>query len=1364
MENTVFVQAPTTLMRSLIVLTIHVLAVIAITLSSWSFAHNFAEAATPGKTPDKTAKTAPPDAHPTVIIDLTPEEKAWLESHKTIRMGVGVAFAPIQYVEPQGEALKFKGMAADYINIIEKRLGISMEPVYGITFKDALKKGMDRQIDFFPCVAKTPERESFLHFTKPYINFPLVIVSRRDSPPISDLTKLRGKRLAIVKTLAIYPWLKTDYPGIRFHFVKTPPQGLRAVSTGNADAYLINLAVSQQLIHKMGLSNLKIAASTPHVDNELRMAVRSDWPLFLGIINKALNSITTTEHNFIRNKWINIEFEAGVNPKRIWKYGLVIGSIALLVLSFLLFWSYQIRKHNAVLAKSESKYRELVENALTIILRVDTSGAILFFNEYAQIFFGFSQESITNRSILGTIFDPKDYTASDLREIISDIYSNPERYVNIEFLTAKANGEKAWVSWAIRPVADKGNGNSEFLCIGSDITKRKEAESALIQSESKFLAMAANVPGAIYQWYYRKNGDTGFYYISPRCEDLFNFAPEDASECFHAKNIHPDDRQRFEDSIKKAVKNYTDWEFEGRLTTPTGAIKWLRVVSRPVPVSDFEVIFNGIMLDITTAMEAKESSSQWRDQFLIFMNQLPAVSYIKDEKSRVVYVNPYVEKHLFGKSWIGKTAYDVFPKDLADKIYKEDRRVMEMGSLVTEDWAMDKYGKMRFYSTHKFRIDRRHKPPLMGAMSFDITRAKETEKAAENANRAKSEFLANMSHEIRTPMNAILGMAEILGETGVDVEQAQYVSVIKSAGESLVNIINDILDLSKVEAGHLELKNTPFRLNDAVEKTLDMIAIKSMNQNCELVCRIIPGTPDELSGDQFRLRQILLNIIDNALKFTSSGEIIFEIRETIESRQVSLAQKKVIELEFMISDTGIGIPEDKILDIFESFTQADSSSTRLHTGTGLGLSIAKKLVEMMDGDIKVSSQLGEGSTFRFTAKFDIPSTRPATTYSQPNIEGLKILAVDDRPLNRQTLEEILSSWGATVSTVTNGTEAIEALEKEKQTEKPFDLFVLDESLPDINGLEVLSICNRREGLFSECIMLMSALDTYSDLEAAGAAGATAHLIKPVKKSELARSIAEMIFGKQAVNPEANLQSELEKLVAPLEVLVVDDSTNNQLVVRVFLKNTNCNLEYAENGEIGFNMFQDKEYDLILIDIQMPVIDGYSATKLMRAWEKIHDRPKAAIIAMTAYALEGDREKCINAGCDAYVAKPLKKEALITAILEQTTDGFVPATGMEMPQANHSGNEENTEELLQDLIPDYVKSVAQTIETMIKAARQKDWETVKSLSHRMKGEGSSYGFESITYYGGLINTSANNEDLDEVLGLSEILQTIVQKID
>ncbi|MBF0582980.1 MAG: response regulator [Magnetococcales bacterium] len=591
---------------------------------------------------------------------------------------------------------------------------------------------------------------------------------------------------------------------------------------------------------------------------------------------------------------------------------------------------------------------------------------------------------------------------------------------------------------------------------------------------------------------------------------------------------------------------------------------------------------------------------------------------------------------------------DLESLESADEVQRHIHKVIEAGSDRFETRHRRKDG-----SLFDVEISVSFSPisdGLFFVFSRDITERRRAENAlkeaclrAEEASRTKSDFLANMSHEIRTPMNAILGMADLLWESQLQADQRKFVQVFRSAGENLLGIINDILDLSKIEAGQLTLERIPFNPAEEIHVVCDIMEQRASAKGLQLIRHVKPGVPEWIEGDPSRLRQIFLNLLSNAIKFTERGSIRFECARDTQSPSESGQER----ISFRVEDTGIGISEEQLSTIFENFVQADSSITRRFGGTGLGLSIVKRLVEKMAGTIQVESHRGQGTVFQINIPFTL--AHQAVAEPLPDLKGTRILVADAAPESRLVLRELLERMGGWVDEANDGLTALRKMEAAFSLGSPFHLLLLELCMPGLDGFQLLE-CWKAAGHPGLPILLATS-EQEGQLQRCHEMGVRYYLTKPIRRPDLIHAIehALLLHNLPTGNLTWTTNATTGRIERPWRILLVDDSEDNRLLIKTFLREDTYELQTAENGVVAIDRMRQSSFDLVLMDMQMPVMDGYTATRTWRGIEAQQGLSRLPIVALTAYALQEDMAQTLGAGCDAHMTKPIKKKALIELI-------------------------------------------------------------------------------------------------------------------
>ncbi|MGD8989932.1 MAG: PAS domain S-box protein [Desulfobacterales bacterium] len=840
-----------------------------------------------------------------------------------------------------------------------------------------------------------------------------------------------------------------------------------------------------------------------------------------------------------------------------------------------------------------------------------------------------------------------------------------------EHIHQNADGREVIVEVSTFPIKDENGTFSQVVHVAHDITERKQAEKTLKESAERNRMLLERLPESVVVY----DMDGRAVFMNSAFEKTFGWSRKEVL----GKKIDfvpPELEAETQAAVKKLLADGEDSVFfETKRLTKKGDLLDVQINTAPFHDPGGQKVGNIVILnDITERKRAEQAIKNSEQRLAQIFNFLPDPTWVVDNQGRVVTWNRAIEKLTGTKAsdMVGKGNYEYalpfygkrrpvlidLVRDWKPKYEKEYLSIKKDGNNLVSESYHPKFGEDGTYLLGTASLLYDASRQVVGAIESlrDITDRKimedellKAKQIADEANRAKSDFLANMSHEIRTPMNAVIGMTHLALKTQLTPKQQDYLHKIQSSANSLLGIINDILDFSKIEAGKLDMEAVDFNLDDVLDNLANLVSVKAQEkEDLEVLFATDQNVPRFLVGDPLRLGQILINLANNAVKFTESGEIV------VSTEPVHQTEDQVT-LTFAVSDTGIGLTKEQADKLFQSFTQADTSTTRKYGGTGLGLAISKRLVEMMDGDIWVESEPGQGSTFIFTATFGTGRQDLKKRFIPVrDLRGTKALVVDDNLTSREILRDMLESFSFDVTLAGSGQEGIAEIEKADKN-KPFEMVIMDWKMPGMDGIEASRLIKQHSGLSHiPHIVMVTAYGREEVMQKAEKIGLDGFLLKPVSPSVLFDTIMQAygdeISGIYPLTPEHD-KDEVYKQLRGAKILLAEDNEINQQVAKEILEGAGLIVSLADNGRQALDMIKEKPYDAILMDIQMPVMDGYQATKAIRNLKSTRPSSSQAairnvpIIAMTAHAMAGDEEKSLQAGMNGHVTKPIDPDQL-----------------------------------------------------------------------------------------------------------------------
>ncbi|WP_144212768.1 PAS domain S-box protein [Shewanella donghaensis] len=925
---------------------------------------------------------------------------------------------------------------------------------------------------------------------------------------------------------------------------------------------------------------------------------------------------------------------------------------------------------------SESRFRGLVTNIPGAIYRtrIGENWVMEYVSNNIADIAGYPAKDFieSNKLQYNTIIHPDDDSATF--NAITDAIQSQQSF-DVEYRIYHRDGSVKWVHEKGKASYDDAGKPLWFDGSLHDVTESKLALETIQASKKQLENITESLPTLVYQMKWRSESDNSFSFLSEACVSIIGFPREmlmDNVNLLLDRVIEPD-RQAIKDDLSGKDIQKIQWFREFKFLHPSGEAIWLQAGAKGQRLKNDELLWNGYLMDVTSRKNAETTLAEREKHLSALLNTAEMGIVNINPDGVIINCNEHFGRKMgmSSKNLEGNLFFEFMSSE--DKaLVKAQFRQFTLGEFDTfnvEPRMLSKSGQEIWMDMTFAALKDDDDKVISAVISMaDITslkivstELKQAKDEADAASQAKSDFLANMSHEIRTPMNAIIGMSHLCLQTDLNKKQLNFVEKIERASKSLLGIINDILDFSKIEAGKMEIEIVPFQLDTMLEDLSDMFAIKAADKQLELLFSVAPNIPSHLMGDPLRVSQVLINLMNNAIKFTERGEIILSI-ESLEQNGEEL------ELKFSVRDSGIGLTPEQCNKLFKSFSQADTSTTRKYGGTGLGLAICKQLVELMGGQIGVESKRGVGSTFFFTVNVHQADNLQLKVAQE--LEGMELLVVDDNATARDILQTMLLSMGFKVTVAKDGTEAISMCHANQ-----YELALIDWKMPGLDGLQTAETIISQNAKPPLTIMV-SAHATTEFTDSISNLGINGYITKPVSASRLLDAIMSAL-GKQGHIPvrakDTNLSAEVLLQLSGKKILLVEDNDMNQEVATEFLEQVGIELTIADNGQIALDKLAlNNSFDLILMDCQMPVMDGYSATEQIRKNKAFDGLP---IVAMTANAMAGDKEKCLNVGMNDHVAKPIEVSLLYQTLLKYLSLNTIEAS-VELIDVNHANDVES----------------------------------------------------------------------------------------
>ncbi|ODC01323.1 hypothetical protein A3197_02245 [Candidatus Thiodiazotropha endoloripes] len=1247
-------------------------------------------------------------------LDLTTEETAWLETHPIVDIGVDGSWPPIDFMLDD----EHRGIAADYLSLISERLGIEFRIHPGPTFKEMLQKVREGELPLAASVVKNEQRERDLYFTEPFFQTHKAIVTRSSRQGLSDIESLRDKVVAVEDGFSTMRQLQELHPEINLLPVLNTQEALQAVSWKKADAYIGTRAVAQWVIQDQQLVNLHFSGDAGIGSSYQRFAINRDVPLkpLVSAMNKALWSITDAERQEILDRWISIPKSPLADKK---------------------------------LLKLTVEQREWLKQIGKLRVGIDTAWDPIEFVDENGVYQGLSSDYVSYFSRVLNLQTEvkKDLTWQEVMDaarnhqldLLPALVDTPERR---EFL----NFTQPYLDFPfVIFVGDKQpfvNGLEDFIGRKIGVVKGYVAEEYLKQDYPgiELILVPSALDGLKRLALSEIDGYVGNLTVGShliRKNGLTNIKVGAPTPYHYQLSVGVrKDWPILVEILDQAIRSMTEKQ-KNEIQQRWMSIRYDVTVDYTTVWRVIGVALSVVLVFVIWLLRLRRKhqlAKQNEAQLNLIINTVPVAIVVSDTKGviRISNEQSLLEIEAGDSSIIGMNMAG-FYADPADRERvltalktKREVRNMRIGIRTLKGNLIE--GLLSAIPI-RMQDEMMHLGVLVN-LTERIRVEKEIKKAMKlqrQANRFKSDFLANMSHEIRTPMNAIIGMTHLALDTDLTEKQFDYLSKIKLSSINLLGILNDILDFSKIEAGKLQIEQSEFKLDSILQNLSSLISIKAEQKGLEFIFKQDLSIPQKLIGDPLRIGQVLINLAQNAIKFTAEGEILLSV-------ELEEQSDSDIRVRFSVKDSGIGIEPEKVERLFEAFVQADASTTRRHGGTGLGLSISNNLVRLMAGEISVKSTPGQGSEFSFAIPLKVARKQKASEFVFKDfMRGMKVLVVEDNDTTREVITKTLESFSFSVTAVSSAKEAYAAL----QAMNDIRLLIMDWRMPEIDGVQAVEhIRKDLDASHSIPIIMITAYDHQDLLMHTDRLGVESVLIKPISPSTLFDTISEVLFGQTKQTQKRDIKSRRFKG----QVLLVEDNVINQQVAQELLEKLGLLVVIVSSGEEALKKIKEVNFDLVFMDLQMPGLDGLETTRRVRNELK---NTYVRIIAMTAHAMRGDRERCLAAGMDDYLSKPIDPDRLSSTLLawlpidDRPLSDIQPVLGQvhayDLPDTVEGidlkwgtnrvgGNQRLYVKLLLEFQQRYQDSAIQVSDLL----RSNERDTLKRLLHTLQGVSGSIG--------------------------------------